>query len=151
MPFLRFFIFPWLCSCGLFVRTLYRRRLTLRLSLNVNSSTSLTVASNNGVAPPLISRPTSPRNPFRSPSSLNRFQNGGECTRSCNTAFAKHRPPVFTSPRPRRRGNVALSVGREGRALLRRVSNSALGKIGTRDGKGDAGAEEWGILSGGRK
>ena len=34
--------------------------------------------------------PPAPRRPFRSPNSLKRFQKEGECTSSCNTAFAKH-------------------------------------------------------------
>jgi hypothetical protein len=108
----------------------------------MNSSKNLTVASTSGVAPPPVSGPPAPRCPFRSPSSLNRFQNGGECTSSCNTAFAKHILPVFTSPRARRRGSVALPVGREGVVLLRRARNSALGKGGTRDGGGEAGMEK---------
>ena len=79
-------------------------------SLNTNSPNSFLVASSSGVARPSVSGPPSPRCPFRSPSSLSRFQKGGERTRSCNTAFAKHILPVFASPRARRRGLESFPV-----------------------------------------
>ena len=61
---------------------------------------------------------------------------------SCNTAFAKHIIPVFTSPRARRGGSAALPVEREGVTLLRRARDSALGNGGTRDGGGKAWMEK---------
>jgi hypothetical protein len=79
----------------------------------MNSLKNLTVASTSGVELPPVSGTPAPRCPSRLPSSLNRFKNGGEFTRSCKTAFAKHIFLVFTSPRARRRGNVAPSVGQE--------------------------------------
>ena len=50
--------------------------------------------------------------------------------------------PLFTSPRARRRGTVALAVEREGVVLLRTVRDSALGNGGTHDGGGEAGTEK---------
>ena len=109
-------------------------------SSNINSSKNFNVASTSGVAQSLVSETPALRGPFKSPSPLNSPQNGGKCTSNCNTAFAKHILPVFTSPRARRCGSAAaLPVEREDVALLRRVRDSALGN-GTRDG-GEAGME----------
>ena len=57
---------------------------------DLNSSKNLTVASTSGIAPLPVPGSPSPRCTFRSPSSLNRFQNGGECSSSYDTAFAEH-------------------------------------------------------------
>ena len=83
------------------------------VSSTINSLRNLTVASTSGVAPAPVSGSSGLRCHFISPSSLNRFQNGGEFTSSCRTAFVKHIFLIFTSPRARRRGSVALLVGRE--------------------------------------
>lgn len=99
--------------------------------LITNSSQNLTVASTSGIATPPVSGPPASRCLFKSLNFLNKSQNGGECTSNCNTEFAKHIPPVFTSPRARNRGSVALPDVREGVALL-----------GERDDKGDAGMDK---------
>ena len=82
-------------------------------SSTVNSLKNLTVASTSGVELLPVSGTPNPRCLFRSPSSLNRYQNGGEFTRSCKTTFAKHVFLVFASPRARRRGNALLLDGQE--------------------------------------
>ena len=88
------------------------------------------MASTSGVAPPPVFGPPAPRWPFKSPSRLSRFHNGGECTSSCNTAFAKHILPVFTSPRARRSGGAVFSCGWGDILPLRRARDSAFGKGG---------------------
>ena len=121
---------------------------------NTNSSKKLTVTSTSGVVRPPVSGPPAPRCPLRSPSSLNRFQNGGGRTSGCNTAFAKYIPPVFTSPRrARRRGSVALPVGRDGVALARTAKAFSLDKGGTWDsGPGEtAGAKKLAVDEAGGK
>ena len=79
-------------------------------SSTINSLKNLTEASTSGVAPPPVSKAPAMRLPFRSQSSVNRFRDGGRFTSSCKTAFAKHMFLVFTSPRARRRGTVALQI-----------------------------------------
>ncbi len=82
-------------------------------SSSIDSLKNLTVTSISGVAPPPVPGTPAPCCPFRSPSSLNRFQDGGDLTSCYKIAFTKHIFPVFTSPRARSRGSVALPVGRE--------------------------------------
>ena len=105
-------------------------------SLNMNSSKNLTVASIGAVVQSPVSKPPSPRCPFRSPSSLDRFQNRDKCTSSSSNAFVEDILPVFkrSRARARRRGNVALLVVRERIVLLKRERNSSLDEGGTRDG-----------------
>ncbi len=97
-------------------------------SLNMNSSMNLSVASTSGVPPPPASKTLAPCCLFRSPSSLNRFRKGGECTSSCDTEFAKHIFLVSTSPRTLRHGRMVLPFEQEGGMLLRRGRDSTLGK-----------------------
>ena len=105
-----------------------------------NSLKNLTVASTSGVEPPTVLG-TAPRCAFRSRSSLKRFQNGGECTSSWKTAFAKHIFLEVTSPRRRRRGRVSLSIGQE-------VGMEEPMKGGPRGGAGAGGREGGGAESG---
>ena len=100
-----------------------------------------------GVAPPPVFEPPAPHWPFKSPSCLSRFHNGGECTSSCNTASAKHILPVFTSPRARRSGGAVFSCGRGDILPLRRARDSAFGKGGEvvrRSQRRTKRAENWG-------
>ena len=116
-------------------------------SLCICSSKNLTMASTSGVAPPPVFEPPAPHWPFKSPSCLSRFHNGGECTSSCNTASAKHILPVFTSPRARRSGGAVFSCGRGDILPLRRARDSAFGKGGEvvrRSQRRTKRAENWG-------
>ena len=53
---------------------------------------------------------------------------------SCNTAFAKHMFPLFTSPRARRWGSAAWQVGPDDAVPSKRARNPAFGKGRKRDG-----------------
>ena len=62
-----------------------------------------------------------------------------------------HTPGIHTSPRARRRGSVALLVGRDGAALARTTKDFSLDKGGTWDSGETAGAEKLAVDEAGGK